>query len=87
MSLLKTNTRDISKMKTIFSSGVEAGMTINKLNVLLGKKNRKIERLKKQLTEAHQSIRVLQSCNDYLEGRIEVLSCNVEIPCASPWDC
>jgi ribosomal protein S3 len=87
MSLLKTNTRDISKMKTIFSSGVEAGMTINKLNVLLGKKNRKIERLKQQLTEATQSIRVLQSCNDYLEGRIDVLSCNVEIPCASPWDC
>lgn len=85
--MIKTNTRDINQMKTIFSSGVEAGMTINKLNVLLGKKNRKIERLKQQLTEAHQSIRVLQSCNDYLEGRIEVLSCNVEIPCASPWDC
>lgn len=85
--MIKTNTRDINQMKTIYSSGVEAGIRINKLNVLLGKKNRKIERLKQQLTEAHQSIRVLQSCNDYLEGRIEVLSCSVEIPCASPWDC
>lgn len=87
MSLLKTNTRDISKMKTIFSSGVEAGIRINKLNVLLGKKNRKIERLKADLTAANQSIRILQSCMEVLEGRIDVLSCNVEIPCASPWDC
>lgn len=87
MSLLKTNTRDISKMKTIFSSGVEAGMTISKLNVLLGKKNRKIERLKKELTQANNVIQNLNCSIDILEGRIDVLSCNVEIPCASPWDC
>ena len=87
MSLLKTNTKDLKQMKTIYSSGVEAGKEIHRLGMLLSKKNRKIETLKKQLTEAVQSIRILQSCNDYLEGRIEVLSCNVEIPCASPWDC
>lgn len=87
MSLLKTNTRDISKMKTIFSSGVEAGMTINKLNVLLGKKNRKIERLKKELTKAVNTIEFMDHQHSVLKARIEVLSCNVEIPCASPWDC
>lgn len=87
MSLLKTNTRDISKMKTIFSSGVEAGMTINKLNVLLGKKSRKIERLKADLTAANGVIKYLRDQQSVLEGRIDVLSCNVEIPCASPWDC
>lgn len=85
--MIKTNTRDISKMKTIFSSGVEAGMTINKLNVLLGKKNRKIERLKAELTAANGVIKYLRDQQSVLEGRIEVLSCNVEIPCASPWDC
>jgi len=85
--MIKTNTRDTGKMKTIFSSGVEAGQTINKLNVLLGKKNRKIERLKQQLTDANNAV-VRLTCNvDLLEARIEVLSCNVEIPCASPWDC
>lgn len=85
--MIKTNTRDISKMKTIFSSGVEAGIRINKLNVLLGKENRKVERLKAELTAANGVIKYLRDQQSVLEGRIEVLSCNVEIPCASPWDC
>lgn len=85
--MIKTNTRDINQMKTIYSSGVEAGIRINKLNVLLGKKNRKIERLKKELTQANNVIQNLNCSIDILEARIEVLSCNVEIPCASPWDC
>lgn len=87
MCLLKTNTRDISKMKTIFSSGVEAGIRINKLNVLLGKKNRKIERLKKELTKAVSTIEFMDHQQSGLKARIDVLSCNVETPCASPWDC
>ncbi len=87
MSLLKTNTKDLNQMKTIYSSGLDAGKEIHRLGMLLSKKNRKIERLKQELTQANNVIQNLNCSIDILEGRIDVLSCNVEIPCASPWDC
>ena len=87
MSLLKTNTRDIEKMKTIYSSGVEAGKEIHRLSMLLSKKNNKIKRLKESLTQAINTIEFMNNQQLALKARIEVLSCNVEIPCASPWDC
>ena len=82
-------------MKTIYSSGVEAGLTINKLNVLLGKKNRKIERLKVTLTasmkvtsDMHEQLKIALKQLVAAQQELESLkSALASVPMTYPGDC